>query len=511
MNANMWIKFIFALLPIIWLIMSLGFLKMAATKATAIGLIITIILAKFSFKMPVTNIFNAALEGVLMALFPIIYVIVAALFTYNVTNQSGSIKIIQDLLSSISTDRRILVLIIAWGFGGFLEAIAGLGTAVAIPAGILIAFGIDPIRASVICLIANTTPTAFGAIGLPVITLSNLTQINGNELSAYVTFELLPLIILIPFVLVVLVENNLKAIKGVGGICLASGLAFALPQIIVAKFVGPELPAIVGAIFSIVVTISLAKLKNQNKEQAKDLEMKSHSLNQILRAMSPFILVFVLVLMASPLVPSINQFLNHFIIKFSIGKGSFSFAYIASPGTLIIIATIIGGLIQKIKLQQLGKIFITTIKGLGKTTLTVCTIVALAKVMGYSGMTNILAVSLVALMGPVYPLVAPLIGAVGTFITGSDTSANVLFGNLQLSAARSLEANVDWVVASNMVGATAGKMISPQSIAVATASTGLEGHEGELLKQALKWFSLYLVIICLYLFGLGIILGMLKY
>lgn len=271
MNANMWIKFIFALLPIIWLIMSLGFLKMAATKATAIGLIITIILAKFSFKMPVTNIFNAALEGVLMALFPIIYVIVAALFTYNVTNQSGSIKIIQDLLSSISTDRRILVLIIAWGFGGFLEAIAGFGTAVAIPAGILIAFGIDPIRASVICLIANTTPTAFGAIGLPVITLSNLTQINGNELSAYVTFELLPLIILIPFVLVVLVENNLKAIKGVGGICLASGLAFALPQIIVAKFVGPELPAIVGAIFSIVVTISLAKLKNQNKEQAKDL------------------------------------------------------------------------------------------------------------------------------------------------------------------------------------------------------------------------------------------------
>lgn len=205
------------------------------------------------------------------------------------------------------------------------------------------------------------------------------------------------------------------------------------------------------------------------------------------------------------------QLLNQFIIKFSIGKGSFKFAYLASPGTLIIIATIIGGLIEKIKLQELSKIFIVTIKGLGKTTLTVCTIVALAKVMGYSGMTNALAVSLVALMGPVYPLVAPLIGAIGTFITGSDTSANVLFGNLQLSAAQSLGANVDWVVASNMVGATAGKMISPQSIAVATASTGLEGHEGELLKQALKWFSLYLIVICLYLFGLGIILGMLKY
>lgn len=164
MNVSMWIKFIFALIPIIWLITSLGVLKMAATKATMIGLIITIILALFSFNMPLINVFSATLEGALMALFPIIYVIVAALFTYNVTNKSGSLKVIQDLLSSISTDKRILVLIIAWGFGGFLEAIAGFGTAVAIPAGILIAFGIDPIRASVICLIANTTPTAFGAI-----------------------------------------------------------------------------------------------------------------------------------------------------------------------------------------------------------------------------------------------------------------------------------------------------------------------------------------------------------
>lgn len=511
MNVSMWIKFIFALIPIIWLITSLGVLKMAATKATMIGLIITIILALFSFNMPLINVFSATLEGALMALFPIIYVIVAALFTYNVTNKSGSLKVIQDLLSSISTDKRILVLIIAWGFGGFLEAIAGFGTAVAIPAGILIAFGIDPIRASVICLIANTTPTAFGAIGLPVITLANITQINGSELSTYVTFELFPLIVVIPFILVILVENSLKAIKGVAGICLASGFAFALPQIIVAKFVGPELPAIVGAIFSIVVTIFLAKLRKQNEKQTEGKKEKSQSFGQVLKAMSPFILVFVFVLLASPLVPSINQLLNQFIIKFSIGKGSFKFAYLASPGTLIIIATIIGGLIEKIKLQELSKIFIVTIKGLGKTTLTVCTIVALAKVMGYSGMTNALAVSLVALMGPVYPLVAPLIGAIGTFITGSDTSANVLFGNLQLSAAQSLGANVDWVVASNMVGATAGKMISPQSIAVATASTGLEGHEGELLKQALKWFSLYLIVICLYLFGLGIILGMLKY
>ena len=176
----------------------------------------------------------------------------------------------------------------------------------------------------------------------------------------------------------------------------------------------------------------------------------------------------------------------------------FVFNWLASPGTLIIVATFIGGFIQGESLKDMLKILWNVIKGLWKTIITICSIVALAKVMGYSGMTSSLAVTLVRIMGPVYPLIAPLIGALGTFITGSDTSANVLFGNLQLSAAKTLGVSSNWVVASNMVGATAGKMISPQSIAIASASIGKEGSEGVILKKMLVWCGLYLLVICIF-------------
>jgi lactate permease len=507
---NMWIKFILALIPIIWLIVSLGVMKMAAAKACSIGLVITIFLAIYSFSLPAVDTLTGALEGIAMGLWPIIYVIIAALFTYNVSSKSGALQIIQDMLSSITTDRRILVLIIAWGFGGFLEAIAGFGTAVAIPAGILIAFGFEPIQASVICLIANTTPTAFGAIGLPVITLANVTGLNSLSLSYTVTLQLVFLVVIIPFVLVYLTGKSFKALKGVFWITLMSGLAFALPQVVVAKFVGPELPAIVGSIVCLLVTVVMAKMMNKGEATA---EVKHHSAGTVLRAASPFILVFVFVLLASSLVKPVNQFLSGFSTSFQIYTGKnaspFTINWLSSPGTLILLATFIGGAIQGMSFSKMLKILGSTIAGLWKTIITVCSIVALAKVMGYSGMTQSIAIALVTIMGPVYPLIAPLIGALGTFITGSDTSANVLFGNLQLSAAKSLGASSNWVVASNMVGATAGKMISPQSIAVASAAIGQEGSEGTILKQALKWCGLYLVVICVFIYAVGMIGGLL--
>lgn len=507
----MWLNFFLALIPIVWLIISLGVIKMPAPQACSAGLVISIFLAIFAFKLPTVDTLTGALEGVLMGIWPIVYVIVAALFTYNVTNTSGGIKIIQDMLSSITTDKRILVLIIAWGFGGFLEAIAGFGTAVAIPAGILIAFGFDPIKASVICLIANTTPTAFGAVGLPVITLSQVTGLPAKPLSYVITLQLLVLVIIIPYILVSLTGGSVKSVKGVSLITFMSGLAFALPQIVVAKFVGPELPAIVGAIVCLAVTVFLAKMKKDSQDQQAGIP--HHSGKEILKASSPFILVFVLVILASSLFPAINQALGKVQTSFVVytGKGAapFTINWLSSPGTLILVASFIGGAIQGLSFKKMLTILDNTIKGIWKTAITVCAIVALAKVMGYSGMTKSLAVALVAIMGPAYPLIAPIIGALGTFITGSDTSANVLFGNLQLSAAKSLGASSNWVVGSNMVGATAGKMISPQSIAVASAAIGQEGSEGVILKHALKWCGLYLIVICIFLYLLGLVTGLL--
>ena len=242
---NIYVLFILALIPIIWLIVSLGVMKIPGHKACPVALVITLVLSIIVWKMPALDSFTGALEGIVMGLWPIVYIIIAAVFTYNLTTYSGSMETIKNMMTGVSSDKRILVLILAWGFGGFLEAIAGFGTAVAIPAGIMASLGFNPVSAAVMCLIANTTPTAFGAIGLPVTTLAQVTDLNVMQLSYTVSIQLFVLILIIPFVLVMLTGGGFKAIKGVFGITLISGLSFAVPQIFVAKFLGAELPAIV--------------------------------------------------------------------------------------------------------------------------------------------------------------------------------------------------------------------------------------------------------------------------
>ena len=224
---NNYLLFFIALIPIVWLMVSLGVLKMPGHKTCSITLVITIVLAIIVWKMPVSQALTATLEGAAMAIWPIIVVIIAAVFTYNLSIHTKSMDVIKDMMTGITTDRRILVLIVAWGFGGFLEAIAGFGTAVAIPASILAALGFDPIFAAIICLIANTTPTAFGAIGLPVTTLAKVASIDPVTLSYAVGLQLFVLIVILPLILVMLTGKSMKAIKGVVFISIASGLAFA--------------------------------------------------------------------------------------------------------------------------------------------------------------------------------------------------------------------------------------------------------------------------------------------
>lgn len=511
-----WMLVIVAIVPIVWLIVSLAILKIPGNVAVPVGLVGTLVLAMLFFKMPVDQALLAGLQGMANGIWPIVYIIVAAVFTYNVVTKSGGMQVIKDMLSGVSNDQRVLVLILAWGLGGFLEAIAGFGTAVAIPAGILAAFGMNPILAAVICLVANTTPTAFGAIGLPVSTLAQVTGLDPMNLSFVVTLQLSLLIIIVPFILVILTGGGFKALKGVTLITLVAGVSFALPQIVVAKFLGPELPAIIGSIITLASVILVAKLQ-KTKTTEYDFDKPAEAaekitLKQGLIAWAPFILVFALIILASPLVPPINHALNLVSTSIPIYNGPHAtplkIDWIASPGTLIIVATVIGGLIQKLKLGEIVKIFGQTIYQLRKSALTVITIVGLAKVMTYSGMINSISTFLVQTTGPVYPIIAPIIGALGTFITGSDTSSNILFGQLQVNAATSLGANKYWLASANMAGATAGKMISPQSISVATAAIGQVGQEGNILKRVAKYCFIYVILICFVVYGIGFLFKM---
>jgi len=500
---NMYLLFFIALIPIVWLMVSLGVLKTPGHKATPITLAITLAIAIIVWKMSAVNAVRAGLEGAANALWPIMTVIVAAVFIYNLSIHTKSMDLIKTMMTGITTDQRILVLILAWGFGGFLEAIAGFGTAVAIPASIMAALGFDPVFAAIICLIANTTPTAFGAIGLPVSTLAKLTNLDPNMLSYAVGIQLSLLIVIVPIILVMLTGKSVKATKGVWAISLVSGLSFAIPEVLAAKYMGAELPAVLGSVVCLAATIAWAKIFHKDKA-AKDSERIPFG--KAFMAWIPFILVFVIILFTSSLFPGISKGLSKISTTVPIFN-PYTFVWINNPGSLMIIAGFIGGLIQGAKFGEILSILGKTAKQMTKSAITIVSIVALAKIMSYSGMIKSIAVVLVAITGHAYPLIAPIIGALGTFVTGSDTSANILFGSLQVEAAKSLGLNPFWLAAANTGGATAGKMISPQSIAVATAATGLAGAEGKILNATLKFCIVYVIVLGIVAYFAGPIFG----
>lgn len=510
---NTYLLFFIAIVPIVWLIVSLGILKLPAHKTCFITMVATFVLAIVFWKMRFIDAFSATAEGVAIGLWPIMIVIIAALFTYNLAVETKTMDTIKRMLSSITKDDRIQVLILAWGFGGFLEAVAGYGTAVAIPASILASLGFNPVFAAIICLIANTVPTAFGAVGIPVSTLATVTGLDVLQLSYNIGIQLVGFIVIIPFILVMMTRKSIKGIKGVFFITLVSGLAFAIPQLVIAKYLGAELPALIGSLCSMGATILVAKFmyKEETSEGESDSSSQDGSseqsvvyeekvsLKEGVLAWMPYILLCLLIVLTSPLFPGINKSLAYFSSKIIIYTGEHAkaanFSWINTPGMIIIISTFIAGKMQGISVSEIVSVFGKTVNQLTKSIITVLSIVAISKIMGYSGMINDIAVVLVQVTGSYYPLISPALGALGTFVTGSDTSANILFGSLQGEVAKSIGVDPYWLAAANTSGATAGKMISPQSIAIATSATGLIGQEGKIFGSTLKFCLMYVAIL----------------
>lgn len=509
-----------AFLPLLWLFISLWKLKLPAYKAGFTGLILTSLLAYLLYGQSPLLMVQAATEGAMLSLFPILWVIFSALFVYNATVRSGSMDTIKKLLSGISQDRRIQALILAFSLGGFLEAVAGFGTAVAIPAGILAAMGFEPILAAAVCLIANTIPVAFGVLGVPIITLSQVTNLPLDKLSIYTALQLLPFIILLPFVLIHAVTGSLKNIKGVIGVCLSSALAFGLAQTLTAAFIGPEIAAVVGSLLSLFVTVIWIKYIPVKKIwRFKDDKInveQSHeyvSFKETIKALSPYLIMLIAVI-ATRFIPSLGFLKEYpFTLRkqfyFGVGGKPLTFDLVTSGGTLFFISAIVGGFIQKLSIKELLNAMKDTLHQIWKTSITVVSVVALAKIMGYSGMVENISKAVAFSSGRFFPLIAPAVGALGTFLTGSDTSSNVLFGNLQKQTAIQLHMNTEWLVASNASGATAGKMISPQSISIATSATGLHGKEGLLLNITLKYCIVYTILMGIVVFSMERILNFL--
>lgn len=486
----------FASIPILVLIVLMGVFKVAGDKSSIITLLITAFLAILAFHSPVPDTVNSFLYGMLKALVPILFIILMAIYSYNVLLQTKKIEVLKQQFSSISTDKSVQVLLITWGFGGLLEGMAGFGTAVAIPAAILISLGFRPVFSALVSLIANSVPTAFGAVGVPVIVLAQETGLPVIPLSTAVVLQLSVLMLLVPLVITFLADPRMKALPKnlllsllVGGVSLAT-------QYLAARYIGAETPAIVGAIASIIVIVVIGKLTGKGGE--KTITM-TYSGGEVFRAWAVYVLIMVLILFTSPLFPAVREMLSGVCsstMSFMIGgeERKYTIQWLTQGGVLLFIGSFAGGLIQGGRVKDLLVLLWRSVVQLRKTIVTVICLVGFSSIMETSGMINQLAVALSAATGALYPLFAPTIGALGTFLTGSDTSANILFGKLQAGVAGHIGVDPNWLSAANTAGATGGKIISPQSIAIATSACDEQGKEGSILKAALPYALVYVVI-----------------
>ncbi|WP_329904981.1 lactate permease LctP family transporter [Porphyromonas pogonae] len=503
---------ILSLLPILLLIVLMVGFKMAGDKSAVIALLTAAVIALFA--APALGfapsdfyhggVFWAFIEGALKAIFPILIIILMAIYSYNVLLESKKIEVIKQQFVSISEDKSIQVLLLVWGFGGLLEGMAGFGTAVAIPAAILISLGFKPGFSALVSLIANSVATGFGAVGVPVMTLANEVAQSGTattaevqQISANVVLQLSLLMFIIPYIILFLTDKSAKSQpKNIVLALLVGGVSLGV-QYAAARYLGAETPAIFGSLASILVIILFAKITAKKGSEAKP---KVHFTGkQLFEAWSVYLFILVFIVLASPLSGPISQFLKtHLVSKVALpiyhaGK-TFNFGWLSNAGLMLFLGAFIGGLIQGLSVSKLLAILGKTFINLKKSGITIISLVAMSSIMTYSGMILVIATALAEATGQFYPLVAPLIGAIGTFVTGSDTSSNILFGKLQAGVANQIGVNTNWLAAANTAGATGGKIISPQSIAIATASCNQQGQEGAILRSSIPYALFYVVI-----------------
>ena len=527
---------IVSVIPIILLFVLMMGLKMSGWKSALITLIVTILLAimvapsmgivpeRYIGASIYSITFWSIVEGVLKACFPIILIIICAIFSYNILVETREIDTIKTQFIQLTSDKGLLVLLLTWGFGGVLEGMAGFGTAVAIPAAILIGLGFKPMFSAVICLVANTVAVGFGAVGLPATTLANQVADGTaspemlSEVATFIILQLSLMFFITPF-LILMMTDRTKIIKN---ICLALfvGCFSIIVQFCCAYFLGPETPAILGSVGAIIAMLIYNKLfiRKEKEEDKVVVEKKKFGMTKTLKAWSVYGLIIFFILISSKIVPPVNELLKSTLVtKFDmpVVGNTFSFGWLSNAGLMIFLGAMIGGLIQGLSFGKLMKMLAKTTINLQKTALTICCLVALAMLMNNTGMTLAIATGLVAVTGVAYPFFAPLIGSIGTFVTGSATSANILFGKLQAAAAGQLGLvndaqffgvngnETNWLAAANCAGSEGGKLLSPQSIAIATAACEMEGQDGDIMRKTLP-FAIFWILMN----GLMVFLGL---
>lgn len=520
--GSLWLTAACAILPIVFFFVALAVLQIKGWFAALLTLLIAVGVAIFAYGMPTAMALSAAGYGFLYGIWPISWIIVTAVFLYKITVKTGQFDIIRASVLSITEDQRLQLILVGFSFGAFLEGAAGFGAPVAITAALLVGMGFNPLYAAGLCLIANTAPVAFGAVGVPIIAAGQVSGLHAYDIGQITGRQLPVLSVIVPFWLVGMMDG-MRGIRQTWPAVLVAGVSFALSQFLTSNFIGPELPDITSSLFSLLCLGAFLKVW-QPKEiftfQGMKAPLKTrhqeHSLGQIFKAWSPFLVLTLLITLWS--LKGVQAALDVLTFKFNfpglhnlvikttpiVAKNTpyaavFKFNLLGAAGTAILFTALISALFLKLKLSDAAKLFGETLHELKFSILSIGLVLGFAQVANYSGLSSTLALVLTS-TGVLFPFFSAFLGWLGVFLTGSDTSSNALFGSLQASTAHQLGIDQHLAVAANSSGGVTGKMISPQSIAVACAATGLMGKESDLFRFTVKHsliFCTFIGVLCL--------------
>jgi lactate permease len=523
---NLALSALVALIPIVVLFVLLAGVRMAAQWAALITLAVALVIAVLVYGMPIGLALDSALFGAAFGLFPIVWIVINAIFIYNVIVDTGLFDTIRDSLAGLSNDRRIQVVLIAFVFGALLEATAGFGTPVAITGSLMAGLGFEPIYAASLALLANTAPVAFGGFGIPILTAGAVSGLDPFELSQMVGRQTPFLALIIPGMLVTVMAGFRRMLQ-VWPVVAVAGIAFAATQFLVSNTLGPALADLLAALVTVVAVVALLAVWRPSDEwhfeheppAAQRESFDTPPLGRTLYAWSPFVIIIALFLLVQvPPVKSaiggIQTAVNFPSAEVSETTGqpvvpwpgldgqvqqeppvvpeaapyaaAFTTNWLSAAGTIILIGDIIALIVLRVGPGRALRIYGQSLNQLKWAILTIAAVLGLGFLLNYSAATYTLGLAAAA-TGVLFPFFSPIIGWLGVALTGSDTSSNALFANLQKVTAQQIGVSPNLTVGANSSGGVLGKMISPQNLAVGTSATGLQGKEGDLLRLVLKW------------------------
>jgi lactate permease len=509
-----------AALPLVVLFVLLGVVRMRAWTASLVALAVALVIAIAVYGMPVGQSLLAGSEGAAFGFFPILWIVINAIWVYTMTVQTGHFDVLRRSFGRVSDDQRIQAIIIAFSFGALMEALAGFGTPVAVTSVMLIALGFQPLKAAVLALTANTAPVAFGAMATPIITLGKVTSLSSDTLGSMVGRQTPLLALFVPLALVFIVDGR-RGLRETWPVAVVCGVAFAVAQYVTSNFISVPLADVVASLVSAAVVVLYVRFQpaavrpvvvaggsvDEPTPEFAARVAQSDSRADVIRAYAPYAIIILVFVLGQ--INAIKTQLNratHMIawpgLHLVSAKGkplslvTFTLNYLTSPGTQMLIAGLLTVIALRVSPGRALQAYGATLVQLRWAILTVMAVLALAFVMNGSGQTVTLG-NWMAGAGGAFALLSPILGWLGVAVTGSDTSSNSLFGALQVTAAGKAGLSPVLLAAANSSGGVLGKMISPQNLAIAAAAVGLNGKESEIFRQVILWSLVFLAGMCL--------------